>query len=120
MIGTNNPESRKTNTDVQRLFPDYEEVEKEVYKRTGVFPIMHLVAIRKEVHDKHPQIAQALYDAFCESKMLGLKRMRHFGALRSMLPWMTAEVDEIDEVFGYDPWPYGVKANRATFTTLNR
>ena len=120
MIGTNNPDSRKTNPDVQRLFPDYKEVEKDLYKRTGVFPIMHLVAIRKEVYEKNPQIAQSLYDAFCESKQFGLKRMRHFGALRAMLPWMTSEVDEIDEVFGYDPWPYGIEANRATITAMNR
>ncbi|OFZ97346.1 MAG: hypothetical protein A3H35_13280 [Betaproteobacteria bacterium RIFCSPLOWO2_02_FULL_62_17] len=119
-IGTSNPDSRKTNPDVQRLFPDFKEVEKDLYKRTGVFPIMHLVAIRKEVYEKHPRIAQSLYDAFCESKHLALKRMRHFGALRSMLPWMTAEVDEIDAVFGYDPWPYGLKANHATIATLNR
>jgi 4,5-dihydroxyphthalate decarboxylase len=63
-IGTNNPDSRRTNPDVQRLFPDFKAVEKDVYKRTGVFPIMHLVAIRKEVYNKHPQIAQSLYDAF--------------------------------------------------------
>ena len=119
-IGTNNPDSRRTNPDVQRLFPDFKAVEKDVYKRTGVFPIMHLVAIRKEVYEKHPHIAQSLYDAFCESKMLALKRLRHFGALRSMLPWLTAEVDEIDEVFGYDPWPYGVEANLATIANLNR
>ena len=120
MIGTNNPESRRTNPDVQRLFPDFKAVEMDLYKRTGIFPIMHIVAIRKEVYEKHPQIAQSLYDAFCASKALGLKRLRHFGALRSMLPWLTAEVDEIDEVFGHDPWPYGVKANLPTITTLIR
>jgi 4,5-dihydroxyphthalate decarboxylase len=120
MIGTNNPESRKTNPDVQRLFPDFKAVEMDLYKRTGVFPIMHLVAIRKEVHEKHPQIAQGLYDAFCASKALGMKRLRHFGALRSMLPWLTAEIDEMDNVFGNDPWPYGVKANMPTLTTLVR
>ena len=54
------------------------------------------------------------------SKALALKRLRHFGALRSMLPWLTAEIDEIDEVFGGDPWPYGVAANRPTLTTLSR
>lgn len=120
MIGTNNPESRKTNPDVQRLFPDFKEVEKDFYRRTGIFPIMHLVAIRREVYEKHPQIGQSLYDAFCASKALGRKRMRHFGALRSMLPWMTAEIDEIDEVFGGDPWPYGVTANLPTLNALNR
>ncbi len=120
LIGTNNPDSRRTNPQVQRLFPDFKALEQDLYKRTGVFPIMHLVAIRKEVYERHPQIAQSLYDAFCESKQLALKRMRHFGALRSMLPWMNAEVDEIDEVFGYDPWPYGLEANRATISTLNR
>ena len=119
-IGTSNPESRLSNPDVVRLFPDFKEVEKDVYRRTKVFPIMHLVAIRKDTYEKNPAIAQSLYDACCESKALALKRLRHFGALRSMLPWLTAEIHEIDEVFGGDPWPYGVAANRPTLTTLSR
>jgi len=79
---------------------------------------MHTVAIRKDVHQRDPSVAGKLYAAFCESKRLARERMRHLGALRYMLPWMQTELDEIDEVFGGDPWPYGVEANRATLETL--
>jgi 4,5-dihydroxyphthalate decarboxylase len=63
-------------------------------------------------------MAKSLYDAFEASKQLALERMKHLGALRYMLPWMQEELDEIDDVFGDDPWPYGVEANRPTLETL--
>jgi 4,5-dihydroxyphthalate decarboxylase len=54
----------------------------------------------------------------CQAKDVTLKKMRYLGALRYMLPWMTAEIEEIDEVFGGDPWPYGIEPNRATLDAL--
>jgi len=119
-IGTHLPESMKTNPDVRRLFPDFKDVEKAYYKRTGVFPIMHLIAIKKEVYQANPFIAKSLYDAFEASKRAALVRMRNYSALRYMLPWMPAELDELAEVFGDDPWTYGLEANRATFETMIR
>jgi 4,5-dihydroxyphthalate decarboxylase len=118
LIGTNHPDSRYRNPDIRRLFPDFKEVEKDYYKRTGVFPIMHLVAIRKDVYERNPEIAKGLYEAFCKSKNIALKRMRHLGAPRYMLPWLSSALDEVDEVFGADPWPYGIERNRATIETL--
>ncbi|MCJ1432546.1 hypothetical protein MMC27_001903 [Xylographa pallens] len=103
---------------VKRLFPDFKAVEKRYYKEHGIFPIMHTVVIRRELYDKYPFIATSLYNAFNESKDLALNRMRFMGALRYMLPWLPAEIDDIDEVFGHDPWPYGVEANRKTLTAL--
>ena len=117
-IGTHLPESMKTNPDVRRLFPDFKAVEKAYYQRTGVFPIMHLIAIKKEVYQANPFIAKSLYDAFEASKRAALVRMRNYSALRYMLPWMPAELDELAEVFGDDPWTYGLEANRATFATM--
>ena len=101
-----------------RLFPNYREVERDYYQRTGIFPIMHLVAIRRDIYEKHPFIATSLYNAFNESKNLALEKMNETGALRYMLPWLGAELDEIDEVFGGDPWPYGIEANRPTLEAL--
>jgi 4,5-dihydroxyphthalate decarboxylase len=92
----------------------------ESYKRSRVFPIMHLVAMRRDTYEKHPFVAQSLYKAMNGSKNIALAKMRDTGALRYMLPGMTAELDEIEEVFGGDPWPYGVEANRATLETLVR
>jgi 4,5-dihydroxyphthalate decarboxylase len=118
IAGTNLPDSMRTNPDVQRLFPDYREVEKDYYRRTGIFPIMHLIAIRRDVCERYPFIATSLYDALCESRARALERMKWVGALRYMLPWLTADLDEIDEVFGGDPWPDGIEANRRTLEAL--
>lgn len=117
-IGTSLPVAIRHNPEIRRLFPDFREIEKKFYARTGIFPIMHLVAIRRDVYEKHPIIATSLYKAFCESKDRALAKMRYTGALRYMLPWMTADLDEIDEVFGGDPWPYGVAANTPTLEAL--
>ena len=75
---------------------------------------MHLIVIRKDVHAANPQVAPSLYSAFCEAKDIALKRMRGLGALRYMLPFLPDDIDEIDRVFGGDPWPYGIAANRPT------
>lgn len=117
-LGTHLPDSRFTSKDVVRLFPDFKEVEKAYYKRTGIFPIMHLIAIKRDVYEKHPFIAQGLYRAFCESKRAALVRMRNYSALRFMLPWLPAELDELDEVFREDPWTYGLEEARTNLGTL--
>jgi 4,5-dihydroxyphthalate decarboxylase len=114
VISSRTVEGLGTNPDIARLIPNYREVEKEYYKRTRIFPIMHIVVIRRDVYEAHPFVAQSMYDAFCASKAHALALMRELGALRYMLPWLTADIDEIDEVFGGDPWPYGVEANRPT------
>ncbi len=118
IAATGLPHSIKHNPDVQRLFPNFHEVERDYYKRTGIFPIMHLVALRRDVHEKYPFVATSLYEALVQSRQRALALMRETGALRYMLPWMRAEVDEIDEVFGGDPWPDGVEANRKTLDAL--
>ncbi|HEX3970512.1 MAG TPA: ABC transporter substrate-binding protein [Stellaceae bacterium] len=118
IFATNLPTSMKHNPDVVRLFPNYREIEKDYYKRTGIFPIMHLVAMRRETYEKYPFAASSLYEALKASRERSLKLMRETGALRFMMPWMTADLDEIDEVFGGDPWPDGIEANRKTLEAL--
>jgi 4,5-dihydroxyphthalate decarboxylase len=118
IIGTTLPQSIKHNPDIQRLFPDFREVEKAYYRRTGIFPIMHLIAIRREVYEKNPFMGPSLYRAFCASKQVALDKMRNLAALRYMLPWLADDLDELDAVFGSDPWTYGFEANRKTLSTL--
>ena len=120
IIGSGLPDALRTHPDVQRLFPDFHAAELDYYRRTRIFPIMHLVAIRRDVYEKHPFIATSLYKAMNEAKDIALEKMRHVGALRYMLPGMTAELDEIDDVFGGDPWPYGIEPNRPTLEALVR
>ena len=79
---------------------------------------MHLVAIRRDTYESDPRIAASLFRAFEESKNRALLRMKHLGALRYMLPWLPEYLDEIDQVFGGDPWPYGIEANRPTLEAL--
>jgi 4,5-dihydroxyphthalate decarboxylase len=118
ILGSALPQSIRRNPDIQRLFPNYQEVERDYYRRTRIFPIMHLVAIRRDVHEKHPFVATSLYKALSQSKARALEDMRDLGTLRFMLPWMTAAIDEIDEVFGGDAWPYGIEPNRPTLEAL--
>jgi 4,5-dihydroxyphthalate decarboxylase len=107
-----------TNPDIARMFPNYREVEKEYYRRTRIFPIMHLIVIRRDLYEAHPFVAQSLYDALCEARDRALALMKERGALRYMLPWLPADIDEIDEIFDGDPWPYGIEANRPTLEAL--
>jgi len=120
IIGTGTPEAFGRNPDIVRLYPDYRAAEMEYYKRTKIFPIMHTVVIRRDVHEKNAFLASGLYHAFEQSRRLALEKMKYRGTLRYMLPWMTAEIDEINAVFVGDPWPYGVEANRPTLTALVR
>jgi 4,5-dihydroxyphthalate decarboxylase len=117
-IGSDLPPALGHNPNVRRLFPDIRETEKDYYRRTGIFPIMHLVVLRREFHEQHPFVATSLYSAFCAAKARAIQKMHYLGTLRYMLPWLPADLDEIDEVFGGDPWPYGVEANRKTLETL--
>ena len=113
-LGTSLPKAIRTNPDIARLFPDYVALEKDFYRRTKIYPIMHLVAIRKKVHERYPFIATSLYNAFCESKKIALDKMLNLRALRYMTPFLMRDIDEIHDLFGGDPWPYGVEANRPT------
>ncbi|HEY1504430.1 MAG TPA: ABC transporter substrate-binding protein [Stellaceae bacterium] len=117
-LGALVPDSFGRHPDVQRLFPDFRAAEKSYYRKTGIFPIMHLIALRREVHDRHPFVAASLYAALNRSKELAAERMREVGALAYMLPWLPDYIRETDEVFGKDPWPYGVEPNRPTLEAL--
>ena len=104
-IGADLPSAYGKNPHVQRLFSDFRTTEKEYYRATTIFPIMHLIVLRRDFYEKYPFAATSLYQAFCASKALAFKKMRYLGTLRYMLPWMTADLDEIEEVFGGDPCP---------------
>jgi 4,5-dihydroxyphthalate decarboxylase len=118
LIGSRKPEMFGHHPDIARLFPDYRARERELYQRTRIFPIMHLIAIRRELHERHRWLATSLYEAFIESKRRARARMRYAGSLAVMLPWLQSEIEEIDEIFGGDAWPYGLEPNRSTLEAL--
>jgi 4,5-dihydroxyphthalate decarboxylase len=118
IIGSNLPRALKRNPDVVRLFPDYRDKEQDYYRRTKIFPIMHLIVIRNDVYEKHPFVATSLYDAFDAAKNRAWEKMRISGTLRYMLPWLPDDVQEIDDLFGGDCWPYGIEPNRPTLEAM--
>ena len=105
---------------VRRLFPEYRTVEADYFRRTGIFPIMHTVVIRREVLERHPWVARSLYDAFCAAKDLALTELGDAPALTASVPWLKADVEEARSLMGEDYWPYGLEPNRKTLEALAR
>ena len=104
---------------VRRMFPDYREVEKDYYRRTGFFPIMHTVILRREIYEQNRWAANSLYEAFEVAKRQARERLLVTGHLAVALPWIPADLEEIDEVFGgQDPWVYGIEPNRKILEAL--
>jgi 4,5-dihydroxyphthalate decarboxylase len=118
LIGSRKPDELGRHPDVARLFPNYRALERELYEQTKIFPIMHLIAIRRDLYERQRWIATSLYNAFVEAKRRARVRMGYGGSLSTMLPWLIDDVEEIDEVFGGDAFPYGIAANRATLQAL--
>ena len=105
---------------VKRLFPDYVEKEKDYYRRTKIFPIMHTIVIRRDVYAKNPWVAQSLYKAFTEAKAKAYALYNQTAALPAMVPWLIAELEEARREMGEDWWPYGLEPNRAVLDTFLR
>lgn len=119
LITARTPSSFQTDS-VERLFPDYRDVEKDYYRKTGHFPIMHTVVLRQDVFDERPWIAQELYKAFEEAKQLCLEELGDTGELQRALPWLINEVEETRKLMGRDFWPYGVEDNRETLEFMTQ
>ena len=105
---------------VKRLFGSYVDIEKAYYRKTKIFPIMHTVVIRRDVYEQNRWVAQSLYKAFCEAQAETYKDLYETAALKAMLPWLTAHVEEARAEMGEDFWPYGLEKNYATLDTFLR
>lgn len=105
---------------VRRLFPDFVPVEKDYYARTGIFPIMHTVAIRREVYEANRWIARSLFKAFGDAQRRVYEELLVTASLKTMLPWQIAAVEETVALLGRDWWPYGFAANRNVIDTFLR
>jgi 4,5-dihydroxyphthalate decarboxylase len=105
---------------VRRMFPNYVDVEKAYWHKTRIFPIMHVVAIRRDVYDANRWIAISLFKAFREAQALCYAGLRETAALKGMLPWFNANVEEAFDLMGEDIWPYGVEKNRHVLDTFLR
>jgi 4,5-dihydroxyphthalate decarboxylase len=109
-------------TKIARLFPEYESVERDYYRRTGIFPAMHIVAVPRELATQN-DLMLSIYRAFCEAKELTQQKYRN-GALKQHMgvitPWFSKHFEENRQLLGEDWWPYGLEANRKVVDTFLR
>ena len=84
------------------------------FRKSGIFPIMHVIALRREVLDEHPWVAMNLLKAFDQAKARSLARLADITASHAPLPWLAEYVARMQGLFGADPWPYGIEPNRRT------
>ena len=108
------------NSLVARLFVDHKSVEQEFYKRTGVFPIMHSLAIRKEASQKNPWLAKAVFEAYSRAKHLDYEYSQSLGWVMDSLPWYGQEFEETRKLMGENFYPYGLQASAASYETALR
>jgi 4,5-dihydroxyphthalate decarboxylase len=111
---------RRGDPKVKRLFEDFVPVERDYFRRTGIFPIMHTLVVRRDVYEAAPWIAQSLYKAFRAAQRETYDDLYETAALKAMLPWLTAHVEEARREMGQDFWPYGLERNRETLATFLR
>ena len=105
---------------IARLFPDTRAAETAYYKKTGLFPIMHLVGIRKTLVEQYPWLATSVYKSFCEAKAIAMENLRDVNALLVTLPFLEAETRETAAAMGEDFWKYGVQENMAEIDALTQ
>ncbi len=105
---------------IDRLFPNFREVEKEYYRKTKMFPIMHLMGLRKDLHEKYPWLAGSLYKAFVASRDLAYEHVAKTAALGVTLPWVDAERLDTVALMGNDYWRYGIEESRHEIEALAR
>ena len=104
---------------VKRLFPDYRRAEMEYFAKTGLFPIMHVIVIKRSIYEKDPWVAQTLYKVFCEAKEICMRELYDTNILRVSLPWTSAEYEDTRDLMTADYWPYGLEPNRENLETLH-
>lgn len=112
IISPRPPQTSEPNA-TQRLFVDYRAAEEDYFRRTRLFPIMHLVGIRAEIDRQSPWLAASLLKAFSEAKQICMAQLGMINFLRASLPWLPDDLVRVRALMGDDHWPYGFKANEA-------
>ena len=112
VMGAELPVALGKNPDIVRMFPNYRDLEKDWYRRTKLYPIMHVISMRRDVHQRHPWLATNLAQAMQASKLRALADMEFTASLLYMSPWLQSDIEEWRGVFGADPFPYGLEVNR--------
>ncbi|MGI9408661.1 MAG: ABC transporter substrate-binding protein [Hyphomicrobiaceae bacterium] len=121
LISPQIPDSFKSDDGcVRRLFENPRAEETAYYDKTRIFPIMHLLVIRRERHEREPDLAQKLLEAFEQAKKHSFDRLYDGDALHVMLPWLISEIEATMKIMGANYWPYGINENRYVLETFVR
>jgi 4,5-dihydroxyphthalate decarboxylase len=120
LISARAPSCYHGNDKITRLFPDYRTAEEDYYRETGMFPIMHLIGVRKSLVEAHPWLPANLYVAFLEAKRLCYANLEQVGHLYTTLPWPVYELERARELMGEDYWRYGVHENEKEIAAMTR
>ncbi|PZC45299.1 MAG: 4,5-dihydroxyphthalate decarboxylase [Chloroflexi bacterium] len=119
IISPNAPKALdRSESPVRRLFEDYRQAEKNYFAKTGIFPIMHTVVLRRDIYEAYPWAATSLYEAFVKAKDWAYSQLIETDALKLTLPWVVAEMEETRRIMGHDFWPYGINRNRVSLEAL--
>jgi 4,5-dihydroxyphthalate decarboxylase len=105
---------------VKRLYPDFRSAEKEYYSKTGVFPIMRVIAVRRDFADAHPELPTMIFDMYSQAKQAAYDDLETTTSLKVTLPWVTQEFEETQALMGDNFWPYGIKANLKELELVTR
>ncbi|GAB4079110.1 ABC transporter substrate-binding protein [Modestobacter muralis] len=114
------PSSFVPGGNVRRLFADPVAAEKQYFAGTGIFPIMHVVVVRRDVYERHPWVAQTLTKALHLAKSKAAAELYDASALRFMLPWLIPGLEEARTLLGEDYWSYGLQGNEHVLATFLR
>jgi 4,5-dihydroxyphthalate decarboxylase len=119
VMTANNPLAfRRGSPNVRRLFPDYAAAEKDYFRRTRIYPIMHTVVIRREIYDRDPWVALSLYKAFLRAKDYAFRLICETGSPKASFAWLQPLIEEEQSIIGRDWYPYGIQANRPSIDAL--
>lgn len=105
---------------VVRLFPNYRDAEQQYFRDTGLFPIMHVIGIRRDLVERFAWLPASVFKAFEQAKLKCMASMRDVGALEVTLPWLTSYIEDTTELMGDDYWPYGFEENRKALEAMVR
>jgi len=119
MMTANNPVAfRRGSPKVRRLFPNYAELEKDYYRRTRIYPIMHTVVVRRDVHEQNPWVALSMYKALCRAKEYAYQLLADMGSPKVCSAWLQPLIEEEKAIIGADWYPYGIEPNRPSIEAL--
>lgn len=105
---------------IKRLFPDVKQTERDYFSKTGLFPIMHVVGVRRDAIEQDPDLPMAVYNMYSKAKQIAYQDLETTTSLKVSLPWVTQEFEETRKLMGEDYWPYGIQSNEKELSLVMR